>query len=143
MGLAAPPVIGPLWVRDAGRRSARWLFYLQGIADRSATPAHEVDAHSRCCIATDGGRAFRQIVRGFELDRGEGALLRGRACARRAGRRTILWGERDPALGEATVRAVRGGARHRGDDPAPAKHFLQEDQAPAVADAIADLAGSA
>ena len=46
--------------------AARWLFYLQGIADRSATPAHEVDAHLALLLRGDGGRAFQRIVRGFE-----------------------------------------------------------------------------
>ena len=36
MDLAAPPVIGPLWVATIRPPVARWLFYMQGIADRSA-----------------------------------------------------------------------------------------------------------
>ena len=67
MGLAAPPVIGPLWVASIRPPAARWLFYLQGIGDRSATPAHEVDAHIALLHRDGGGRSFRRIVRGFEL----------------------------------------------------------------------------
>ena len=50
----------------------------------------------------------------------------------------IVWGERDPALGIDLLRVAQ---RVLGvDDPVllPAKHFLQEDQAPALAYAIAD-----
>jgi pimeloyl-ACP methyl ester carboxylesterase len=55
---------------------------------------------------------------------------------------TILWADRDPALGEDRRRAFEEvlGIKAK---VVSAKHFLQEDQAPAVADAIAGLAGSA
>src|SRR3954452_11724207 len=66
MDLARPPVLGPLWVATIRPPVARWLFYLQGIGDRSATPAREVDAHIALLTLGDGGRAFQQIVRGFE-----------------------------------------------------------------------------
>jgi pimeloyl-ACP methyl ester carboxylesterase len=53
----------------------------------------------------------------------------------------IVWGARDPALklavhGEQARRAARLEAIHT----VPAKHFLQEDQAPAVASLVAALA---
>ena len=53
----------------------------------------------------------------------------------------IVWGDRDPALkvdvhGEQARRAAGLDTIHR----LPAKHFLQEDQAPAVAERIAALA---
>jgi haloalkane dehalogenase len=139
MDLAAPPVIGPLWVAGIRPPVARWLFYLQGIADRSATPAHEVDAHIALLHRDGGGRSFRQIVRGFELTaEKERFYTEG---VREAGwPATILWGDRDPALGDDRRRAIEAalGVKAR---VIPAKHFLQEDQAPAVADAIAAVAG--
>lgn len=141
MDLAAPPVLGPIWVATIRPPVARWLFYMQGIADRSATPAHEVDAHIALLHRDGGGRSFRQIVRGFELtpDK-ERFYVDG---LREAGwPATILWGERDPALGEERRRVIEGALR-TGSRLLPAKHFLQEDQAPAVAGAIADLAASA
>jgi len=53
----------------------------------------------------------------------------------------IVWGAHDPALplsvhGEAVRRAAGVDQVHT----VPAKHFLQEDQAPAVARHIAELA---
>jgi haloalkane dehalogenase len=113
----------------------------QGIADRSATPAHEVDAHLALLLRGDGGRAFQRIVRGFEPTT-EKERLYTEGLADVDWPATILWGERDPALGEREREAVERalGMRAR---LLPAKHFLQEDQAPAVADAVAGVAGSA
>lgn len=141
IGLAAPPLIGPAWIAMTRPPAARWLFYLQGIADRSATPAHEVDAHIALLHRDGGGRSFRAIVRGFERTAAkerfyvEGLREAGWPAA-------ILWGERDPALGPERRRAVEEalGIRAR---LVSAKHFLQEDQAPAVADAIASIAARA
>jgi len=141
MDLAAPPLIGPFWVATIRPPVARWLFYLQGIADRSSTPAHEVDAHIALLHRNRGGRSFRRIVRGFELtSEKERFYTEG---LREAGwPATILWGDRDPALGEDRRRAIE---RVLGIEAkiVSAKHFLQEDQAPAVAETIAGVAGPA
>jgi haloalkane dehalogenase len=138
MNLAAPPLLGPLWVATIRPPVARWLFYLQGIADRSATPSHEVDAHLALLHRDGGGRTFRRIVRGFELTAAkERFYVEG---LREAGwPSTIVWGERDPALGEDRRRVIEEALGVEATI-LPAKHFLQEDQAPAVAGAIADLA---
>jgi haloalkane dehalogenase len=141
MDLAAPPVIGPLWVASVRPPVARWLFYLQGIGDRSSTPAHEIDAHIALLHRDRGGRSFRKIIRGFELtEEKERFYTQG---LREAGwPATILWADRDPALGEDRRRAFEDvlGIEAK---VISAKHFLQEDRAPAVADAIAAVAGSA
>ena len=138
MDLAAPPVIGPFWVATIRPPVARWLFYLQGIGDRSATPAHEVDAHIALLHRDGGGSSFRKIVRGFEMtEEKERFYTEG---LRDAGwPATILWGDRDPALAEDRRRACEDVLRI-GAQVIAAKHFLQEDQAPAVAEAIAGLA---
>jgi haloalkane dehalogenase len=140
MDLAAPPVIGPIWVATIRPPVARWLFYLQGIADRSATPAHEVDAHIALVHHDHGGRSFRSIVRGFETS-GEKERFYLDGLEQAGWPATILWGDRDPALGEERRRPIE---RALGIESKllPAKHFLQEDQAPAVATAIAELARS-
>jgi haloalkane dehalogenase len=140
MDLAAPPVIGPLWVATIRPPVARWLFYMQGIADRSATPAHEIDAHIALLHRDGGGRSFRAIVRGFELT-AEKERLYVEGLRQAGWPATIVWGDRDPALGEDRRRVFEDVLDVEAK-VLPAKHFLQEDQAPAVADAIADLAGS-
>jgi haloalkane dehalogenase len=140
MELARPRLFGPLWVAGIRPPVARWLFYLQGIADRSATPPQEVDAHIALLHRDGGGRSFRQIVRGFELTEEkerfytEGLTDVGWPAA-------ILWADRDPALGEERRRAFEDVLDVRAT-VISAKHFLQEDQAPAVADAIAAAARS-
>jgi haloalkane dehalogenase len=141
MDLARPPLIGPFWVATIRPPVARWLFYLQGIADRSSTPAREVDAHIALLHRNGGGRSFRQIVRGFELtEERERFYVDGLRDANWPS--TILWGERDPALGEDRRRVFEDVLGVEAT-VLPAKHFLQEDQAPVVAGAIADLAAAA
>jgi haloalkane dehalogenase len=138
MDLAAPPVIGPLWVASVRPPVARWLFYLQGIGDRSATPAHEIDAHFALLHRDGGGRSFRKVIRGFELTEDkERFYTKG---LREAGwPATILWADRDPALGEDRRRVFEDVLGMEAKEIS-AKHFLQEDQAPAVAETIAGVA---
>ena len=138
MNLAAPPLIGPAWVAMTRPPAARWLFYLQGIADRSATPAHEIDAHVALLHRDGGRRSFRKIVRGFERTaEKERFYIEG---LREAGwPAAIVWGKRDPALGPERREAIEDALGVR-SKLVPAKHFLQEDPATAVADAIAALA---
>ena len=138
MDLARPGLFGPLWVAGIRPPVARWLFYLQGIADRSATPPQEVDAHFALLHRDGGGRSFRQIVRGFELTE-EKERFYTQGLADVGWPATILWADRDPALGEDRRRAFEDVLDVEAT-VISAKHFLQEDQAPAVADAIAAVA---
>lgn len=134
----ATPGLGALWLRS-GASAFTELFYRQGVADRGATPRHEVRAHYELLKRGDGGRAFLRIMRGFELTAAKQRFLWDGLANRRWPAR-IVWGERDPALSLDQLRAAQSALRI--DDPIllPAKHFLQEDQATAVAQAIADLA---
>ena len=91
-----------------------------------------------CSSASDRGRAFLRIMRGFELTEEKQRFFYEGLGARRYPAR-IVWGERDPALGLDRMRAVQAALGTDDTVLVPAKHFLQEDQAPAVADAIADL----
>jgi haloalkane dehalogenase len=129
--------LGELWLWATPRIAFAALFRLQGVADRAAVSQAEIYAHHSLLLRLDRGRAFLKIMRGFELtpekDRFFAEGLAGRTYPAR-----IVWGERDPALGldhMAGAQSVLGV-----DDPVllPAKHFLQEDQAPALAYAIAD-----
>jgi pimeloyl-ACP methyl ester carboxylesterase len=100
---------------------------------------HEAFAYTELLKRSDGGRAFVRIVRGFERTEEKQRLL-WEGLADRPYPARIVWGERDPVLDLEHMRVVQ---RVLGvEDPIllPAKHFLQEDQAPAVAQAIADLA---
>jgi haloalkane dehalogenase len=141
MAMLAPPVIGRILLETNRGPLARALFYANGIGDRSATPSEEVDAYFTLLRGDDGGRAFREIVRGFEPT-SEKERLYTEGLADVDWPATILWGDRDPALGDAEREAVERALGMRATI-VPAKHFLQEDQAPAVADAIAGAAASA
>jgi pimeloyl-ACP methyl ester carboxylesterase len=80
-------------------------------------------------------------MRGFELTREKRDLYAG-TLGRGPFPIQVIWGDRDPALrvgkhGEAVRRAAGVSEIIR----LPGKHFLQEDQAPAIADHIARLVG--
>ena len=140
MAMLSPPLIGRALLETNRGPLARWLFYSNGIGDRSATPAHDVDAYFALLRGSDGGRAFQKIVRGFEPT-AEKERLYMEALSEAGWPARILWGSDDPALGEADRREIE---RALGVEArvVPAKHFLQEDQAQAVAGTIAGIADS-
>jgi haloalkane dehalogenase len=132
--------IGEVYLATLTKPAFRVLMNLQGIEDRKATPKEELDAYVDLLKREDRGRAFLRIMRGFERtrekrDRYVGALRDGPYPVQ------VVWGVKDPALpvdeeGEAARRAAGLEEIHR----LPAKHFLQEDQAPASARHVAELA---
>jgi pimeloyl-ACP methyl ester carboxylesterase len=132
--------VGKVYLRTLSKPAFRMLMRLQGIQDTSAVSIAELDAYVDLLREGDGGRAFLRIMRGFERTGEkqrlyEGVLRDGRYPVQ------IVWGANDPALklaehGEQARRAARLEAIHT----VPAKHFLQEDQAPAVAEHVARLA---
>lgn len=130
--------LGEAWLRGPRSVFVR-LFYLQGIADPSAVPVGEVLAHYELLRRNDRGRAFLRIMRAFDLNAEREATFR-RALGDRPYPARVVWGERDPAIKLDQMRAACEIAGV--DDPLllPAKHFLQEDHAPEVAAAIADVA---
>ena len=133
--------IGEVYLRTLTKPAFRALMRLQGVKDMSAVPKEELDAYVDLLREGDGGRAFLQIMRGFERTAEKRRLYEG---VLRDGRfpRQIVWGADDPALklaveGEAAKRAAGLDEIHT----LPAKHFLQEDQAPAIAAHVAAIAG--
>jgi haloalkane dehalogenase len=131
--------VGEMWLSGMPRTLFRALFYQQGIANRRAVTVAEVDAHYYLLRRADRGQAFLQIMRSFELTDTKREQLWG-GLAERPWPVRIVWGELDPALG---IDQLEIACRVLGvEDPIrlPAKHFLQEDHGPAVAQAIADLA---
>jgi pimeloyl-ACP methyl ester carboxylesterase len=119
--------------------SFRQLMYYAGIADRRAVPVAEIDAHVELLKREDGGAAFLKIMRGFERTAEKSRLYR-RAVGDVPYPVQIVWGARDPALKLAVqgeqARKLAGGAEIH---TLPAKHFPQEDHAPAIAERIAAL----
>ena len=138
MHLFVPRGIGEAWLRSMNRFAMVTLFSRVGIGDRSAVSKEELGAYYDLLNRVDGGRAFLRIMRGFELtEEKERFFVDG--LAERSYPVRIVWGRDDAALN----RARPGVQRILGVEPTliPAKHFLMEDHAPAVADAVASLAG--
>lgn len=132
--------IGEPYLRLLSKPAFRMLMRLQGIQDITAVPRAEIDAYVDLLRTGDGGRAFLKIMRGFERTPDKRALYT-RTLRDAPYPVQIIWGAHDPTLtlavhGEAARRAAGLQQIHT----VPAKHFLQEDQAPAVAQHIARLA---
>ena len=132
--------IGEIYLATLTKPAFRQLMYRQAIADRTATPKEEVDAYVDLLKREDGGRAFLKIMRGFERTPEKRRLYEGtlRGVPYPV---QVVWGADDPALpvgrhGEDVRRAAGLDEIHA----LPAKHFLQEDQAPAIAERVAALA---
>lgn len=135
--------IGELYLRTMTKPAFRTLMGMQGIGDRAAVPKEELDAYVDLLKREDGGRAFLRIMRGFERTAEKRAAYIG--VLRDAPYPVqIVWGADDPALklavhGEQARRAAGLEDIHT----LRAKHFPQEDQAPAVAERVAALAAAA
>jgi pimeloyl-ACP methyl ester carboxylesterase len=131
--------VGEMWLRSMLRVPFRQIYYLVGIENRSAVTPAEVDAHHALLKRGDRGRAFLKIMRGFELtEEKERFYLEGLADRRFPAQ--VVWGREDKMLDERRRSAVMTALGVENATLLPAKHFLQEDQAPAVAEAIAGLA---
>ena len=134
--------IAPVYLRTLSKPAFRVLMRMQGVADPSAVTPAELDAYVDLLKREDGGRAFLKIMRGFELTRAKRDRYVA-ALASDAYPVQVVWGDRDPALkvdkhGEA-ARSAAGAAEIT---RLPGKHFLQEDQAPAIAALVARIAGA-
>jgi haloalkane dehalogenase len=132
--------VGEVYLRTLSKPAFRFLMRLQGVENIAAVPREELDAYVDLLRMGDGGRAFLQIMRGFERTPEKARLYKG---VLRDGRYPvqIVWGANDPAL----KLAVHGEQARRAAGlekiyTVPAKHFLQEDQAPAVAEHVAEIA---
>ncbi|MCW6006565.1 alpha/beta fold hydrolase [Micromonospora sp. CPCC 205371] len=133
------PVVGELWLAAVNRPLFVALMRWQGVQDRSV-PAVALAAHYDLLKRGDRGRAFLQIMRGFELTAAK--RRRYRSVVRDVPYPVqIVWGAHDPALRLAVHgRQAAAAAGLERIHTVPGKHFVQEDQAPAVAEHIAALA---
>ncbi len=138
----AVPFVGKLWLISLVKPVFRQLMAWQGINDFRSVPAAEIDAYVDLLKRKDGGRAFLRIMRSYETTAAKETLYLD-TLRKRAYPAQVIWGERDPALkmaryGKEARHAVGVETIHT----VPGKHFLQEDNAAAIADRIAELARS-
>ena len=133
--------LGELSLALLARPAFRRLMRMQGIANQQAVADEELDAYFDLLKRDDGGRAFLRIMRGFERTpekrRLYESVLRDVPYPIQ-----VVWGELEPALKQSVHgEQARLAAGLDSIHALPARHFLQEDQAPAVAGHIAALAG--
>jgi pimeloyl-ACP methyl ester carboxylesterase len=133
--------VGELWLRSMMRVPFRQIYYLVGIEDRTTVPRAEVDAHHALLKREDGGRAFLRIMRSFELTAAKERLYVD-GLANRPYPAQVVWGESDKMLDAKRMNEVQRALNVEQATLLPAKHFLQEDQAVAVAEAVARLAAA-
>lgn len=135
--------LGELYLRTLTKPAFRMLMRLQGIEDMSAVTSAELDAYVDPLRLGDRGRAFLAIMRGIERTPEKTRLYEGVLRDKRYPVQ-IVWGTNDPALTLAVhgeqARAAAGVAQIH---TVAAKHFLQEDQAPAIARHVHELAREA
>jgi haloalkane dehalogenase len=133
--------IGEVYLATLAKPAFRRLFYLQGLEDRTAMAKEEIDAYVDLLKRDDGGKAFLKIMRGFERTAEKQELYLS-ALGDVPYPVQVVWGSRDPALSlEEHGEAARLAAGVDEIHDLPAKHFLQEDQAPAIAERVAAIAG--
>jgi haloalkane dehalogenase len=135
--------IGPIYLRSLSKPLFRRLMRMQGVQDMSKVSSDELGAYVDLLRRGDHGAAFLKIMRGFERTREKQDRYIDVLRSDRY-RVQIVWGEHDPALkfavhGEAARRAAGVEQIHR----LPGNHFLQEDQAPAIADLVLAIVQSA
>ena len=130
--------VGEAWLAGMRPPASRWIFRHVGLGDRAAMTAAEIDAYVALLKRGDGGRAFLRIMRGFELTEAKRRFLSDGLAALQVPAQ-VVWGRDDPALGEARRLAVQRALGVEAPVLLPARHFLPEDQAPAIAGAIAGL----
>jgi haloalkane dehalogenase len=134
--------LGEVYLATLTKPMFRQLWYLQGIKDRGAMSKEEIYAYVDLIKHEDGGRAFLKVMRGFERTAAKQELYE--STVRDVPYPVqVVWGSDDPAL-KLTVQGEQA-RRLAGLDQihtVPAKHFLQEEQAPAIVEHIARLAGS-
>jgi haloalkane dehalogenase len=129
---------GEAWLALMRPPAFGWIFRHVGISDNTAISDPEVDAYVALMKRGDGGRAFLRIMRGFELTQAKQALFY-EGLGSRPYPAQVVWGRNDRMLGDERRRAVQHALGIETPILLPARHFLQEDQAPAVAEAVARL----
>ena len=145
MEIYARLATGDRWPALPPARITRELVYRIGIRNRAAVPPQEVDVYRELVLREDGGRAYLKIMRNLERTPAKARLYKSVVDTRRVGYPVqIIWGADDPIL---SLRKHGWKAREAAGLSTivtlPGKHFLQEDMAPQIANAVAQFAAKA
>jgi pimeloyl-ACP methyl ester carboxylesterase len=135
--------IGRLWLASMRPHVFVALMRRLGVEDQHQVSDADLVAYLRLLLHGDGrngdgGRAFLAIMRGFERTAQKEALYRS-VVGDRSRPRQVLWGQADPALKMRPLGAIAAAIAGVDLQSVPGRHFLQEDNAPAIADAVARL----
>jgi haloalkane dehalogenase len=132
--------IGELWLAGMNKPLFRWLMMLQGIGDPSSISKTELGAYLDLMRLHDRGRAFLKTMRSTERTPDKQALYR--STLRNVPYPVqVVWAADDPALKLGSYgEQAREAAGLNKVETVPGKHFLQEDQAPAIADYVVAIA---
>jgi haloalkane dehalogenase len=138
-----PAGVGEAWMSTLNGPVFRFLMRRQGIKDTTAVSAAELGAYLSLIKGSDRGRAFLRVMRGSERTAAKQASYR--AAVRDVPYPVqAIWGADDPTMTLAVYgRKARAAAGLASVTTLPGKHFPQEDQAPAIAAKIAELARAA
>ena len=147
--LSAVPYPGELFARVAGRmpgpmnRPDVWRLMMRrvGVADVTALSDAELDAWRVLALGPDDGAGYLRIMASLRPSHDRDGLASVVDARRTAYPVSVMWGARDPILslrrqGMAVLRATGLPSM----TVVPGKHYLQEDNAPAVADMVASTA---
>ncbi|MCH9683643.1 MAG: alpha/beta fold hydrolase [Deltaproteobacteria bacterium] len=140
MAPLALPVVDRMWITQMKFRPVfRMLMRAHGIEDGSKISSEELNAYLDLMFGDDNARAFLKIMKSFELTADKSTLYRGIVSSDRYPTQ-VVWGDKDPALPYARYGRVAERLTSTTATKVPARHFLQEDQYDALADAIARIA---
>ncbi|MET0460509.1 MAG: alpha/beta hydrolase, partial [Ilumatobacteraceae bacterium] len=142
MEIYARVAVGRGWPALPPRRVCRALVYAIGVEDRARVTRAEIDAYRELVMRVDRGQAYLRIMRNLRRRTADrSAVVDARQTAYPV---QIVWGAHDRVLplrryGWAAMRAAGLTSIHT----VPGRHFLQEDNAPAIAELVATFAVAA
>jgi pimeloyl-ACP methyl ester carboxylesterase len=137
----AHPVVGEAWLKSM-QLPGMFVALMRALGVTRRVPIAEIACYVPLLLGDDGGRAFLQIMRGFQASADKERLYLA-ALRSKPYPAQVVWGVRDRML---TWRRYGVQAQlAAGLDDAillPGKHFVQEDCPEEIADAVAQLAKS-
>ncbi|MFZ1162554.1 alpha/beta fold hydrolase [Mycobacterium sp.] len=138
----AHPVVGEAWLKCV-RLPGMFVGLMQAVGVTRRVPTGEIACYVPLLLGNDGGRAFLQIMRGFEATADKQHLYLAALRDRRYPAQ-VVWGVRDRMLSWRRY-GVQAQLAAGLDDALllPGKHFVQEDCPEEIADAVCRLTRTA